>query len=280
MKKPTIWFKYALAGLALLLCGSETCSADPGPLTLWYEQPADKWTEEALPLGNGRLGAMVFGGVEEERLQLNEETVWRGHKRDYTNPEALEALPQVRNLLFEGKNIEARKLAYEKLMGVPCKIEPYQSLGDLRLAFSNDANVSDYRRELDLDTGIAGVRYKASTASFKREVFASAVDDVIVLRISSDRPGQIDFEATLDRQEDFETKAVAPDKVVLSGCFDPEGVKFEAHLQIINEGGIVTAQGKTVSVKGADAVTLLIAGATSYQKWHKVGGDPNALCRE
>jgi len=226
------------------------------------------------------LGAMVFGGVEKEHLQLNEDTVWDGHKRDRVNPEALKALPQVQKWLFEGKNKEATELAGQKMMGIPERIKSYQSLADLRLTFHNDETVSNYRRELDLDTGIVQVSYKVGTVSFEREVFASAVDDIIVVRISSNRPGRINFDAVLDRQNNFETKAVASDKLILSGWCDPQGVKFGAYVMVINEGGTVTAQGKKVTVKGADAATLLIAGATNYQKWHKVGGDPKALCRD
>jgi len=255
-----------------------TAISAENPLRLWYDQPAQKWVE-ALPVGNGRLGAMVFGGVEKERLQLNEDTVWDGHKRDRVNPEALKALPQVQKWLFEGKNKEATELAGQKMMGIPERIKSYQSLADLRLTFHHDAKASNYRRELDLDTGIARVSYKVGTAGFEREVFAGVADDVIVMRICSDQPGRIGFDATLDRQKNFETKSVAPDKLILSGWCDPQGVKFGAYVMVINEGGTVTAQGKKVTVKGADAVTLLIAGATNYQKWHKVGGDPKALCR-
>ena len=267
-----------LTGLVILSSVSTAVSAE-NPLSLWYNQPAQNWLE-ALPVGNGRLGAMVFGGVEKEHLQLNEDTVWDGHKRDRVNPEALKTLPQVQKWLFEGKNKEATELAGQKMMGIPERIKSYQSLADLRLTFHNDGNVSNYRRELDLDTGIVRISYRVGTVSFEREVFASAVDDIIVMRISADRPGLINFEATLDRQKNFETKTGTPDKLILSGWCDPQGVKFEAHVLVVNEGGTVTAQGKKVTVKGADAVTLLIAGATNYQKWHKVGGDPKALCRD
>ncbi|MCK5271682.1 MAG: glycoside hydrolase family 95 protein [Sedimentisphaerales bacterium] len=269
---------FLATGLVILSLVSTAISTE-NPLSLWYDQPAQNWLE-ALPVGNGRLGAMVFSGVEKERLQLNEDTVWDGHKRDRVNPEALKALPQVQQWLFEGKNDEATKLAGRKMMGIPERIKSYQSLADLRLTFHNNAKASNYRRELDLDTGIVRVSYKLGTASFEREVFASAVDGVIVVRIRSDRPGRINFEATLNRQKNFATKAVAPDKLILSGWCDRQGVKFEAHVLVINEGGTVTAQGKKVAVKGADAVTLLIAGATNYQKWHKAGGDPKALCRD
>ncbi|NLH42873.1 MAG: glycoside hydrolase family 95 protein, partial [Planctomycetes bacterium] len=123
-------------------------------LTLWYTQPAKEWTQ-ALPVGNGRLGAMVFGKVADERIQLNEDTLWDGYPRDTTNPQALEALPLVRRLLFEGKNAEATKLAGETMMGRPQGVESYQSLGDLHIDSPAAGVVADYRRSLDLDTGIA-----------------------------------------------------------------------------------------------------------------------------
>ena len=143
-------------------------------LVLWYRQPAREWTE-ALPVGNGRLGAMVFGSVERERIQLNEETLWEGEPGDTNNPEAFDALPVVQRLLFEGKNAEAAELAGQKMMGVPCRVKSYQSLGDIILESPDTVDISDYRRELDLDTGIARTTYRSGGACFTREVFASAV---------------------------------------------------------------------------------------------------------
>src|SRR5437763_11757623 len=139
----------------------------------WYKKPAKEWIE-ALPVGNGRLGAMVFGKVAHERIQLNENTLWDGHKQDTTNPEALKHLPEVRRLLFKGKNQEATNHANRYLMGNPTRIKSYQSLGDLWIDTGQDESlVQDYRREVDLDTAIVKITYRIGDAHFTREIFAS-----------------------------------------------------------------------------------------------------------
>lgn len=161
-------------------------------LVLWYNKPAEQWTD-ALPVGNGRLGAMVFGGIEREHIQLNEDTLWEGEPRDTNNPKALEALPKVQQLLFEDKNDAATKLAGETMLGVPHRVKSYQSLGDLFLEFSHDGDVTAYRRELDLDTGIAKTTYRYGDVNFSREVFATAVDNLIVVRIECDPSDQNHF---------------------------------------------------------------------------------------
>src|SRR5690242_9597604 len=139
-------------------------------LTLWYRQPAEQWVE-ALPIGNGRLGAMIFGGVAEERLQLNDDTLWSGGPRDWNNPEAKDALPEIRRLLFAGDYAAANELC-RKLQGP--FTESYMPLGDLRLSFAEAGQPEDYRRDLDLDTALASVQYTSGGAAFTREIFASA----------------------------------------------------------------------------------------------------------
>ena len=183
---------------------------------VWLRQPAAKW-EEALPLGNGRLGAMVYGDAKKEHIQLNEDTIWNGKKRDRDNPAALQALPELRKLLFEGKPTEAAKLADEKLMGIPNRQPPYQPLGDLFLTFADHDNISDYRRELDLGTGIVKVTYRVGDAHFTREVFISAPDQAVVVRITCDQPKRLTLHVGLTREQDAVTEAVKPDKLVMAG---------------------------------------------------------------
>ncbi|MGD1074212.1 MAG: glycoside hydrolase family 95 protein, partial [Bryobacteraceae bacterium] len=183
---------------------------------LWYRHPAQRWGD-ALPVGNGRLGGMVFGGITKERVQLNEDTIWNGKKRDRINPEALKALPEVRRLLFAGKPLDAVKLEDEKLMGIPNRQPPYQPLGDLNIEFSGLDNASDYRRELNLATGVVRVSYRNGEATCTREVFSSARDQVLVVRIACDKPGQLSFHATLTREQDSQTSVAAPDRVILQG---------------------------------------------------------------
>ncbi|HZT43557.1 MAG TPA: glycoside hydrolase family 95 protein [Chthonomonadaceae bacterium] len=264
--------------------GEPTLVGQAGPpaeaMALWYRQPARDWIE-ALPIGNGRLGGMVFGRVCHERLQLNENTLWDGHRQDTTHPDALSYLPEVRRLLFTGHNAEAEEIARQHLMGNPAGVKSYQSLGDLWLDMAAAATVSDYRRELDLDGGVVRVSYTLDDAHFTREIFASAPDQAIVVRLACDRPGRIDVRLRLTRQQDARCRAGGR-RLLLSGQIEdrPEGaaqslgLTFAACLQAIPEGGTVTAEGEVLQVRGADALTLLLATATRYY-----GDDPEAHCR-
>jgi alpha-L-fucosidase 2 len=241
---------------------------------LRYREPALAWTE-ALPIGNGRLGAMVFGGTASERIALNEDTVWAGERRDRTNPQALANLPAVRRLLFEGKPAEAEALADRTMIARPTRMPPYQPLGDLRLRMSGHESVDGYLRELDLDRAIVRVTYRVGDATCRREVFASAVDQVLVVRLTCDRPGRISFTATLGRDQDGRVEAMPPDRAILRGEAiarderHPDenrvGVRFVAVLRAIPEGGRVRAAGDRLEVQGADAATLLLAAATDFR---------------
>ena len=236
------------------------------PLLLWYRQPARVWTE-ALPVGNGRMGAMVFGGVEDERIQLNEESLWDGYLRDTTNPKALKALAEVRRLLFEGKNEEATKLADQKMMGIPPKVHSYQTLGDLHIETPGLESVSEYRRELDLDTGIARTTYKLRGTVVTREVFASAPDDVIVVRITaSGRPGQLTGHVMLTRPKDAKTASEGGSAIVLSGRIDRDdrGMRFECRVDAKCDGGSLASKDGVLTFTRANAVTLFVRAKTSF----------------
>ena len=189
--------------------------APDGAMTLWYRQPAAdhpytppvggrgggpgaaEWVR-ALPVGNGRLGAMVFGGVVNERLQLNEDTLWAGGPYDPVNPDSLAALPEVRSLLFDAKYSEAAKLITDKVMAKPLAQMPYETIGNLLLTFSATSSVENYRRELDLDNAIARVQYSSGGVRYEREVFSSTVDQVIVVRLTAGQPGKISFKTVRD----------------------------------------------------------------------------------
>src|SRR4051812_20399576 len=192
----------AIALGAYSATGSRLAFADdssPANAQLWYQKPAQAWTE-ALPIGNGRIGAMVFGGVARERLQLNDDTLYAGGPYDPTNPQALHALPRVRALIAEGKYREAQALANERMMAQPLGMPSYQTVGDLMLSFTSSSFASEYRRELDLDAALATVRYRRPDGRddvlYTREVFASPVDDVIVMRLGASLPGAIGFRAS------------------------------------------------------------------------------------
>ncbi|NLW08531.1 MAG: glycoside hydrolase family 95 protein [Firmicutes bacterium] len=247
------------------------------PLYLWYKKPAEAW-EEALPLGNGRLGMMVFGRFLTERLQLNEDSVWYGGPADRNNPDALKYLPEIRRLIFAGEIHKAERLALLALAGIPESQRPYQPLGDLWLHFyghgKKDEKIENYHRELDLNTATVRVSYTYNNVTFRRELFASTPDRVLVIRLSADRPGRIGFYAVLNRGKYYEhTKPLGSDTLVMRGNCGGGGVAFRAALRAVPEGGRVYTIGENLIVEGADAVTLLVAGETSYR--HK---NPEQAC--
>jgi alpha-L-fucosidase 2 len=255
---------------------------------LFFEQPAATWPD-ALPVGNGRLGAMVFGNPGKERLQLNEETVWMGERRDRNNPQAGRT-PEVRALLMAGKVHEAEALAAQVMMGVPDRLPCYQTLGDLWLDFDNvPSAVEDYRLELDLDEAVVKTRFSAEGAQWTREVFSSAPHNVIVARIESSRPFALTVR--LDRPAHSETTAAASDCMVMTGAARPVkpttdpstqelqvGVAFRAELKAIAEGGTVRAADDTLRIENARAVTLLLTACTDFRE-HDAAGMAAACAR-
>ena len=251
--------------------------------TLWYRQPATKWTE-ALPIGNGLLGAMVFGGTARERLQLNEGTLWAGEPYDPVNPMALETLPKVRELVFAGKFKEAEALADIGLISRPKGQMPYQTLGDLALAFPNVTEATDYRRELDLDAAMATTRFVAGGVEQFRQVIASPDDGVIAVRLTTSGRGKLDVDIGLTSpQEGAATSAVNNAALLMTGTNgSSQGktgrLKFAARVAVLPEGGRLNAgPDNMLRLTGANAVTLLIAMATSYRRYDDISGDPEAL---
>lgn len=262
-------------------------------MKFWYRQPASDWSE-ALPIGNGRLGAMVFGGIKSERLQLNEDTLWSGGPHNYDNPRALEHLGEARKLIAAGKFKEAERLCDRFLLGVPKYQQAYQPLGNLRLHFPGDARVEDYRRELDLANGIAMVTYRLGGATFIREVFASYPDQVIAVRLTCDKPGKITLAVLMDCPHPSATGPVSDTLLRLKGQMGSyevsggsgpgrlrgpwkgKGLKFEARVQVTARGGKVSAGKDRINVAGADAVTLVLAAATNYRNYKDVTADPAA----
>jgi len=268
--------------LAATICTQTGAAGESGywaRLRLWYRQPAKEWTE-AIPIGNGRLGAMVFGGVDKERLQLNEVSLWSGSPQDADNPEALAALHEVRKLIFEGKYAEANAIANRKLV---CKgagsrrasatgslYGSYQTLGDLTLTFDGGGETSDYRRELDLDTAMATVSYRQGDATFRREVFSSAADQVLVVRLTCDKAGRISFTADLSRPERFSTSADGANGLIMLGQMNDgrngtSGIKYVARLLAVTDGGTIGAADGTLRIDGANAATILLAAGTDYR---------------
>ncbi|MEN8117164.1 MAG: glycoside hydrolase family 95 protein [Bacteroidota bacterium] len=243
----------------------ESCNRD---LKLWYNKPAEKWTE-ALPVGNGRLGAMIFGGIKTERIQLNEESLWTGGPIDRSNPEALENLDKVRQLLFEGKYAEGDKLAQKKIMGTRIEMgyHTYQTLGDLFIEFEGINNAEDYKRTLDLRTAVTTTWFEMDGVRYTREVFSSRPDNVIVVKLSASEKGKLNFKTWLDRPGDAEQVSVGENQLIMTGFAQHEGqgTNFASVVSVQANGGEVISGENSVTVKNANEVEIHIAGRTDFR---------------
>ena len=254
-------------------------------LRLWYPRPATQWVE-ALPLGNGRLGAMVWGGAKHERIQLNEDTLYAGGPYDPAPPGALSALPQVRRLLFAGRYAQAEALANARMMGQPGKQMPYQPLGDLVLDFFEIAETSGYRRELDLDTAIATSSFEARGLQHRREVLVSPVDQCVAVRLSGDKPGRISLRIGMASDQPSATVEADGERGLLlrgrnEAAHGIDGrLRFAARLQVLARGGAMARRGERIEVRDADEVLVLLTAATSFRRYDDVSGDPEAITQE
>lgn len=290
----------AVAGVSNLPAAEE--------LKLWYERPAQTWTE-ALPIGNGRLGGMVFGGPAREQIQFNESTIWTGGPHEYHREGAVQALPKMRELLQESrkawlenlrlekegnkaeaararglsraKQKEAEDLGMRDFMSNPLGQQAYQPFGDLLLTFPGHETVTDYRRELDLETALSTVRYQLNGVTYTRQAFASHPAQALVVRLSASKPGSLTFQATLNSaHKDSKTLAAGPGQLALSGTVRGGEVKFHARLQVRAEGGEVRSSESQVEVTNADSVTLVLVGASNFKNFRDVSADPVARCEE
>jgi len=259
--------QFAIYVFAGLLGSGLGLAQDQNALKLWYRQPASAWTQ-ALPVGNGRLAAMVFGIPAKEHIQLNEDTIWSGEKRDRSNPDAAKAVPEVRRLLMEGHPAQAQALADKAMISIPKALPVYETMGDLWLDFGAATEATDYRRELDLDTGIASVRYTAGGVHYVREVFASApASHCIVVRLTADKPGSVSFQATLNRPADATTES-APGRLMPKRApgENNTGVRFRSEVKAAISGGRMENAADHLDITGADSVTLTIVVATDYRE--------------
>ncbi len=240
--------------------------------TLWYDHPAEEWTA-ALPIGNGRIGAMVFGQIERETIQLNEESLWAGCKED-GNAESATIMPEIQQLLLAGKIAEAMEMAENSLQGPYMRIRSYQNFGDLKLDFGYANDVISYKRELDLSTGIIKVEYNIGDVHFTREMFTSAPDDLLVMKLTADKAGALSFKASYNRDENATASPL--DSITIKvegqiidlpdqyGC--PEGLhmKFAGAIRCLAKGGSTTTVNNSIYVKGADEAVILVAMNTDY----------------
>ena len=280
---PAIWFQ-AVSFLAIGTASQWTAAGDANA-TLWYRQPATKWVE-ALPLGNGRLGAMVFGGTEQEaakeRLRLNEESLWAGEPTDAYPDQFTKNLREVQSLVLEGKIAEAHALGLKTLHQSPTSFRSYEPLADLWIDMPHDGRVHDYRRELDLETGLARVTYRVGQVRFQREALISAVDDVMAIRLSTDRPGALRAAIRMTRKKDAVITAAGQNQLHMDGQIvdveppagyddNPGGsgpggkhMKFAGRLLATAEGGTIRSDGDSLVIDDANEAVILFTAATDY----------------
>jgi alpha-L-fucosidase 2 len=274
------------------------CSAQGPRLTLWYQKPAPVWTE-ALPIGNGHMGAMVFGGAnrganngdledveknkdildgkqtrgQDEHLQFSESSIWQGSRTDLLNPRAHEGFVKVRKLLLESKGIDAQKiedaekLAADTFISTPKGMPGYSTLGDVYVRSLDNGAVTGYRRELNLETGVASVSYTSGGVRYRREAFASAPDHVVVLHLTADKLGSLTFAVTMDRPDDFAVHALSDrDLALTQGPEHNAQIKFQGQVRVLLHGGRIERKDQSLSVTNADEATLLIAGASDFRE--------------
>ena len=271
----SIWKTCSL--FVLLSCSIYSLSAQTNAYKLWYNKPAQAWTE-ALPLGNGRLGAMVFGNPATEQIQLNEATIWAGSPNNNPNPEALTNIPKIRELVFAGKYFEAQTLATQKVMSPTNQGMPYQPFGDLRISFPGHSRYTDYYRDLNLDSATTSVRYKVDGVTYKRETFTSFTDQVVIIRLTASKKKKITFNAvfTSPHQDVFiasDGNCVTLDGVTANHEGQKGKVKFQGRVTAKTLGGTITCKDGVLSVENANEATLYVSIATNFNNYKDITGD-------
>jgi alpha-L-fucosidase 2 len=258
-------------------------------MTLWYEHPAGEWLD-AMPIGNGLMGGMVFGRVKDERVALNESSFWSGKPHDYNDPEAIKYFPRIRDLVFAGKFQEAEKMADEHFWGIPKAQQAYQPLGDLLLHSDVEDPVDNYRRELNMETGVVKVSYRSGDVTYTRQIFISYPDRVMVVHIEADKPNSVSVQAQL-KSPYLDKVTTKPYELTIDGCWkgpmkedwliatvNGKGEGFRASLIAHPDGGQSNSTDSTIGVKNANSVTFILTAATSYINYNDISGDPIKKC--
>jgi len=272
-------------------CNNDVKKVDPS-VTLWYNQPASDWTE-AMPIGNGRLGAMVYGRPDKELIQFNEETLWTGQPHDYAHKGANKYFKKLRELLWSGKQKEAEELAMAEFMSQPLGQFCYQPFGNILLDFPGHEKPVQFKRQLDLEDAISSVSYTIGDVTYKREIFSSNPAQAVVIRLESSKKGTLEFSAGLDSPQDSYDVFVENDMVIIKGKADnyPEGkekrgvpypeskLNFEARLKVISDGGELTQNGKMISINNANSATLILVAATNFVNYQDISGNPEQKCK-
>ncbi|HQH75022.1 MAG TPA: glycoside hydrolase family 95 protein [Prolixibacteraceae bacterium] len=247
-------------------------------LKLWYGRPAEKWTE-ALPVGNGSLGAMIFGGAENERIQFNEETLWTGAPHDYSHPGASAYLDTIRQLLFQGRQKDAEALAMKEFMSVPLGQKAYQPFGDLKLYFPGHGDFSRYSRELDLRKALHRVTYQSGGVTFTRETFASRPDRAIVIRLSADRKKGLGFSMGLDALHEEKMVKASGNTLRLDVQVKEGALRGVAFVRVVTDGTTEVRENR-LFISGAQTATLVLTAATNYVTYRDVSGNPEQIARQ
>jgi len=268
----SLFNRQIILGLIILIFVS-SISYGQQNLKLWYKQPSGQW-EDALPVGNGKLAAMVFGGVTEERIQFNEETLWTGEPRSYAHKGAYQYLGQIRTLLNDGKQKEAEDLAMKEFMSDPIRQMAYQAFGDLYIDFPGHENFTDYKRELDLAEGISRVNYKSNGISYSREVFASYPANAILVKLGSDQSGKLNFSVRMDAIHAFKKVTGKGNQLNLTVKVDKGVLDGVAKVKVITDGKLDQANG-IISIQNATTATIVLSAATTFVDYKTVNGKPD-----
>ena len=274
--------KKSLCLLVVLSCSFSAAWAQSNPMVLWYDKPAAVW-EEALPIGNGRQAAMVFGNPALEHLQLNKDDFWAGSPYTNANPNGGKAaLQKIQQLISAGKYKEADEMANKNFVAEKVHGMPYQPVGDLFLQFEGHDQYTNFRRELDIQRAVAKTSYTTNGITYTREIIASFTDNAIVIRLTASKPGSISFTASMKTPQIGTITSSGKTALVLSAISPahsgiPGGVKVQANLDIKNEGGTALAKDSTITVQKANAVTIYLTMATNFKHYNDLSGDPKAL---
>ena len=281
--------------IIVMLCVLQMAGADSGPMVLFYNSAAtyqsDATSNSALPIGNGKLAAMIYGGTSTEIIQFNEDTVWAGQPHDYSHPGAVNYLQAIQDYIWAGDSDSAWALADDTFMSVGGGVTgannrrqcPYEPTAELRLDFNHSG--SNYRRQLDLTTATASVTYTTGGVTYQRDCFASYPDHVIVLRLTASQPGSISFTCGLSTPHTIVSNSASGNDVILNGAVDhvgrngiPSDIEFEARARVIAENGSVSTYGSSVTVSNADAVTVILGAASNFVSYDDISANENAVC--
>ncbi len=267
--------------IIIFLFASGNCFSQSNSLKLWYNQPSGTTWENALPIGNGKLGAMIYGNVDTETVQLNEGTLWSGSPNRNDNDLCLDSLAEIRRLIFDGKQKDAEKLANKTIVSKTSHGQMFEPVGDLKLMFDKHDNYSNYYRELDIEKAVQKTTYTIGNVNYTRETIASFPDRVIVMHLTASKPNSISFTAFYSTPQPKAVTKASSNELIISGTtIDHESVegkiKFKGIAKFKLNGGNIVTNDTSLNIKNANEVTIYISIATNFNNYHDISGDENA----